>query len=46
MSRDRIKEVVRIARDLQYSRLTIKKLKAAKSESEISRILYEARMAM
>ena len=45
MSRDIRKRYVKIAKDLYYNFEVIKKIKAAKSESEIMRILHQARLS-
>ena len=45
MSRDIRKRYVKIAKDLYYSFEVIKKIKAAKNESEIMRILHQARLS-
>lgn len=39
-------DAIRIAKKLCYSETTINRIKAAKSESEITRILHDAREAM
>ena len=45
MSKSVIKEYVKIAKDLCYNAQTIKRIKQAKSENEIIRILRTARLA-
>ena len=39
-------DAIRIAKELRYNENTISKIKAATSESEIIRILHDAREAM
>ena len=39
-------DAIRIAKELCYNENTISKIKAATSESEITRILHDAREAM
>ena len=39
-------DAIRIAKQLCYSETTINRIKTAKTESEITRILHDARKAM